>query len=288
MLKEQVGGGITAAEERMEKHLEEKLDSIEKRATVIEQGIEEAAEASDTLKTALCRTEERLSALEDLLKPQQTAQERFTGHYELWRMKRITAIVDHYGESWFRGKSVLELGSGYGDIGFVFSTLGAEVTYAEGRQDNYDVLRRRFPNSRIYHMNCENEWPFPQGEHFDLIIHMGLLYHLNDFQFSLEKCLSHTDELILETEVCDSADPYMVLKTEEEGWDQALDGTGSRPSGAFIERFLSEHGWSYERVMDSRCNALFHVYDWEIENTNTWKNGLRRFWFCKKEGGQVS
>ena len=28
----------------------------------------------------------------------------FDGHYDEWRLKRIRAIVEHYGAEWFRGK----------------------------------------------------------------------------------------------------------------------------------------------------------------------------------------
>jgi len=219
--------------------------------------------------------------LNEYLRPQ---NERFTGHYEYWRAKRVTAIVEHYGEAWFKGKKILELGCGYGDIGHVLMTLGAAVTFAEGRVENCDFLRRRFPKNKVYCMNCENEWPFPEEVHFDLILHMGLLYHLDNLWFVLDHCFQCCDNIVLETEVADSDDPDLILKTDEcaEGWDQSLIGHGSRPSGPCVEKHIQEQGWQYERVTDSRCNAIFHVYDWEVENTKTWRNGLRRFWFCKK------
>ena len=216
------------------------------------------------------------------LRPQ---NERFTGHYEYWRAKRITAIVEHYGEAWFKGKSVLELGCGYGDIGYVLMTLGAQVTFAEGRAENCDYLRRRFPGNPVYFMNCENEWPFAEDAHFDLVLHMGLLYHLDNLWFALDKACACCDDLVLETEVSDSDDENFILKTDENtsGWDQSLIGHGSRPSGACVEKHLTALGWSMQRVTDTRCNALFHTYDWEVKNTGTWRHGLRRFWFCKKE-----
>lgn len=219
--------------------------------------------------------------LDQYLKPQ---NERFAGHYEYWRAKRITAIVEYFGEDWFKGKKILELGCGYGDIGYVFMSLGAEVIFAEGRSENCDYLRRRFPNNQIYYMNCESEWPFAENIHFDLVLHMGLLYHLDNIWFVLDKACLYSDYMILETEVSDSDDENYILKIDEniEGWDQSLIGHGSRPSADYIEKHLESIGWQYERVTDSRCNAHFHVYDWEVENSGTWRDGLRRFWFCKK------
>ncbi len=246
----------------------------------IEHLTEEAELLSANINNSLELLNKRLEVLEYNIKP---APNRFSNHYELWRIRRIATIVDYYGEKWFQGKKILELGCGYGDIGHVFITLGAEVVFAEGRADNCDIVKKRFPNNRVYQMNCENEWPFPENEDFDLIIHMGLLYHLDNFEFSLMKCIGHTENLILETEVCDSSDPNLVLKPDEdsEGYDQAMFGKGSRPSGPYIESYLKRHNWCYERVSDSRCNALFHTYDWTVKNTNTWRDGLRRLWFCK-------
>lgn len=247
-----------------------------------EQSLERYREIALSNSALERKTDHLDKKLQELLEYLAPMPNHFMGHYEYWRMKRVTAIVEYYGESWFRGKKVLELGCGYGDIGHIFATLGAEVVFAEGRAENCEVLRRRYPGSRIYQMNCENEWPFPEDEQFDLILHMGLLYHLNNFEFSLEKCLAHTRRLVLETEVCDSTDPNLILKPIEqsENYDQSLTGQGSRPSAAYLEHFLTVRNWDYEQVKDSRCNAMFHVYDWPVKNTNTWCHGLRRFWFC--------
>lgn len=229
--------------------------------------------------------DELSSKMSSYLAPQ---QERFTGHYEYWRAKRITAIVEHFGEEWFKGKKILELGCGYGDIGYVLMSLGAELVFAEGRAENCDYLRRRFPNNRVYFMNCENEWPFAEDERFDMILHMGLLYHLDNIWFVFDRCCHCCDHIVLETEVSDSDDENYILKIDEnsQGWDQSLMGHGSRPSGAYVEKHLRSLGWSFRRVTDSRCNAQFHTYDWEVKNTGTWRNGLRRFWFCER--GELS
>lgn len=231
---------------------------------------------------------EKFEVLEkDLKRLQQEIRPRpkhFSDHYEYWRAKRITAIVEHYGEEWFKGKKILELGCGYGDIGFVLGTLGAEIIFAEGRKENCDILRERFPNNRIYQVNLENEWPFAEDEKFDMILHLGLLYHLDNFEFSLQKCAQTANHLVIETEVCDSNDENFVLKIDEnsQSYDQSLIGKGSRPSAEFLEKIFLQLGFKFERVKDTRCNALFHRYDWPVKNTKTWEGGLRRFWFCEK------
>jgi len=33
---------------------------------------------------------------------------------------------------------------------------------------------------------------------------------------------------------------------------------------------------------DSDLNSGTHIYDWKIEETKSWKSGLRRFWMIRK------
>ena len=35
-------------------------------------------------------------------------------------------------------------------------------------------------------------------------------------------------------------------------------------------------------VKDGILNSDFHIYDWEITDSEMWKHGLRRFWICWK------
>lgn len=211
---------------------------------------------------------------------------RFRGHYNLWRAKRIVAIINHYGEEFFREKKILELGAGYGDMGNYLKEIGAEVVFAEGRPEHCEVLRHRFPNNKVYQVNLENEWPWQ--EHFDIILNLGILYHLDNFNFLLEMCFAHCDHMILETEVSDSDDPLFVLKIEEDtkSYDQSLIGIGSRPSEYMIEAIIIKNNFIFKKINDDRCNSHFHRYDWKIKNTHAWINGQRRFWFIQKNSIQ--
>lgn len=203
----------------------------------------------------------------------------FSGHYDEWRNRRITAIVSHYGPLWFKGKTVLELGAGYGDIGAALQGIGAQVTCSEAREEHVAKIRRRHPNIEVIKANMEHEWPFTKK--YDLILHLGLLYHLKNINFSVEKSLSNAMFVALETEVCDSDDPNFVLRVTEDktGYDQSFIGIGSRPSAPYVERLFENVGARFDRISDSRCNSYFHTYDWNVTNTGDWCNGLRRFWF---------
>src|SRR5436190_2573113 len=160
----------------------------------------------------------------------------FDGHYDLWRAKRLATIIEWFGPQWFLGKRILEIGAGYGDIGRVFHGLGARVTFSDGRTEYVETMKRRLPMvnpARIVVMDAEHGIPLGP---FDLIVHLGVLYHLDNWQRSLNDAAKRAPFMVLESEVCDSDDPALELKVEERGYDQALHGHGTRPSAAMVEK----------------------------------------------------
>jgi SAM-dependent methyltransferase len=204
---------------------------------------------------------------------------RFASHYVEWRERRIDAIRAHYGDAFFAGRTLLELGCGYGDLGAAFAGLGAVVTCCDARAEHLDVLRERWPDVNAVQADLNREWPF---DRFDIILHLGLLYHLEPTHMSLRLSCRSADHLVLESEVCDASSPDLVVVAPEQGYDQAVDGQGCRPSAARVERILSEEGMAVERLTDGRCNAGIHVYDWPVRDTGRFQHGQRRFWFARK------
>lgn len=203
---------------------------------------------------------------------------RFEHHYREWRDKRVQCVIDHYGTDFFKGKTVLELGCGYGDIGARFAALGADVTCTDAREEHLAALRRRYPFLKTARADLDAEWPFAGT--FDVILHLGTLYHLKHFEQPLIRACASAEHLVLETEVCDSDNPAMILFTSESGYDQAFNGAGNRPSPAYVERVLKQCGMRYELLGTSAYDTKYHTYNWRIQNTNAWKKGLRRIWFA--------
>jgi hypothetical protein len=118
---------------------------------------------------------------------------------------------------------------------------------------------------------------------YDIIIHWGLLYHLNEIENHLENISNICNILLLESEVCDSDNDSYYIDTKEEGYDQAYDLIGIRPSPSYVEKILKQNGFEYKLIVDDDLNSDIHCYNWEIKNTKTWKNGMRRFWICWKD-----
>ena len=214
--------------------------------------------------------------------------------YAYWRIKRLNKMLEIYGEDYFAGKRILELGSGLADIGAFFADLGAEVLCVEGRKETIRLARlkhRKVPRLRIEQHDLEQD--FSHLGRFDLIIHFGLLYHIPDVAGHLKQCFAMSDEIILESVVCDSTDPDKIVLVQGNASviEECLHGTGSRPSPAYVERIAEENGFSVARhfTPDLNVDKLF-VYDWQHRNDGNlggWKN--RRFWrFSRGPGDEAA
>jgi hypothetical protein len=204
-------------------------------------------------------------------------QEFLVDHYFAWRSSRISKLEKLFGRAFFKDKSLLELACGHGHIGEHFSKLGADVTFADGRQILLDIVKQNQGTVKTILIDQDMPWSLPWS--FDIIIHWGVLYHLDNWKADLKTALQYTDLMFLESEVADSDDPDFEIKVDEsEASDQALHRKGSRPTASMIERHLIGIGAEFTRYDDIDLNADFHRYDWEVSNSKTWDHGLRRFW----------
>jgi ubiquinone/menaquinone biosynthesis C-methylase UbiE len=212
----------------------------------------------------------------------------FNDHYVAWRKSRIDVTVQHYGSIFFKDKTLLEIGCGWGDTGNIFSKYGSIVTVSDARKEHVERAARRYPHLTAKVVDAEStEWQYDQN--FDVIIHWGVLYHLKNPAENLELFAKHCKHLVLETEVSDSNDPDNIIFREENtdfetgGWGMAYSGIGCLPSYAWVERELSKN-YEWTRLdRPERANAEFHHYDWKRTNSNGWKSGQRAFWFCKSK-----
>lgn len=207
----------------------------------------------------------------------------FDGHYNDWRVKRINFIEKLYGKSFFRDTTILELGCGHGHIGrYLQNQLGARVTFADSRLEHLDVIKGVMPNADTVCFDQNSPWDL--GRKFDLIIHWGVLYHLDNWRQDLECAVNHSSMIFLESEVCDSEDFEFEIKLPAvEGYDQDCGEYSTRPSAAAIEDKLIECNLLYRRFDSPELNSEFHCYDWESTNSNKWTQGQRRFWIVSND-----
>lgn len=186
--------------------------------------------------------------------------------------RHLATIRAYYGDAWFAGRSVLSLtrDSDPGDIGELAS-LGARVVCVPAGFDP------------------DQAWACGQ---VDLVLHLGLVAQLDASHASLRHACAHAGHLVVETAVCDSHDPALMVSMDSERSRHAPSDPGPRipnpgsrqvfPSPARIERLLTEHGMLFQRLADSRCNGPAQVYDWLATGTGRVTPGQRRLWFARR------
>lgn len=202
----------------------------------------------------------------------------FTQHYDDWRKSRLNTVINLLGIDFFRGKRVLEVGAGYGDLGYELSKLGANVTFSEGRLEHLAVIKQRYPEFEARLDNCEEILDIP---HYDIIVDFGLIYHLENLKQHIINMCEHCDYLLLEGIVAhESDDPDYYRVKSEYGYDQSLTTKGTIASPKYIENILTSCNMSFQRYDLASLNSSFHIYDWKIGDKADVSH--RRFWIAKK------
>jgi SAM-dependent methyltransferase len=212
----------------------------------------------------------------------------FDGKYQDWNQKRIKGILEFYGHKFLYYKKILDLGCGHADISGVFYRLGADVTAVDARQEHLKIVNKKYNGIKTIKADLDSEWPFARN-YFDIVLDLDLLCHLNNYEDHLRKVCSITNHLILETAVCDSDDPNKVILLPENKsiYDASINGVGSRPTAAAIERILTECGMNFRRQDKNRYNSNSYVYDWENKNDDECDINKRRLWFAVKNTSNI-
>lgn len=206
----------------------------------------------------------------------------FEGGYNESRPKRIREIVEHFGEDAFRGKTLLEVGAGYGHIGAVFADeYGAEVLCTDARSEYADMIKEKHPQVDAGVQDLEAPWPYE--DKFDYVLLMGVLHHINPNYVPtlLKEVCAQTDALVLEHEVEDNEDPYKIVAIDRPHYDQAIHKLGCRPTTNYIERILAEEGMQFHRCMDPRLDGPAE-FTWQPGQGSQFGGGARRMWIAWK------
>jgi hypothetical protein len=191
----------------------------------------------------------------------------------------MNGISKYITPGFFKSKTLLELGCGHAHIGNKFHELGAIVTSTDVRDEHLKNVNQMYPHIKTYVLDADKD-DIPDG--YNVILHWGVLYHLEEIETHLEKIAQKCDVLLLETEVSDSDDSTFYISTNEDGYDQAFNGIGIRPSPSYVEKVLEKNGFKFKLIEDPILNTGYHMYDLEIKNTKTWASGWRKFWICWK------
>ena len=216
--------------------------------------------------------------------------------WEAYRVTRAQKLVSILGIDWFENKNILEMGCSSGNIGHYLKSLSANVSYCDVREEVLDLVRDKDPTSDIFVLDQETNWSL--DKHYDLIIHFGLVYNIDNWIADLTKALLHTNILALETATSKySCCSEFKIQSSQYGLHGPGSGTGTLVSSKNIENVFDKEGARYTRYDDADINIGIRRfnYDWKedqrepvIENniiSSWWDNphyGGRRFWIAHK------
>ncbi len=188
------------------------------------------------------------------------------------------------------GKRVLDLGCGYGWWGLKLKQLGAVVTFADGRMSNLEGVKRSDADATVLWLDVESGIiPRP----FDLVLCMGLLYHLGDPQTLLDKVAARTKRMLIDTTCLDHDGEFIVYHREADDVSQfSVTGNACRPSPTWVVNALYRAG--FDKVSDISSSVGNRkpqpgfpglVYDWKYQRTCGWRRGertLRKMFLAEK------
>jgi trans-aconitate methyltransferase len=203
--------------------------------------------------------------------------------YANWTIVRTRKLRTILGDDWFRGKTILDVGCGHGNNGKRLWELGAKVTFTDGRKQYVEKLQREGFDAFV----MDNDKPWTVSGPFDLIVHWGLLYHLDNWKQDLRCAVERAPLICLETTIASSSSvlyEQKTIETEENAQnDNALNGTGTVLSALHVESCLTSLGCTFARYDDEDLDkAARHRYSWKESEVEGHIYGQRRFWFIKR------
>ena len=226
--------------------------------------------------------------------------ETFGGVFNSWRLKRAEKLTSIFGLEWFKGKKILEMGCGYGNFGLYLESLGSKVHFSDARAEVLDKVKSKNPDAVTFVIDQEENWSLE--EHYDLIIHIGILYNLNYWEKDLDSVLKYCDYVVLESAVhkFNNANEYKIVNY---AYSHEFHGParqiGTLTSSLNIEKNIGKNNFTFVRYDDKDLD-LFDpgpiLYSWlEACDENApkygiidswWNNpfceGRRRFWVLSK------
>jgi hypothetical protein len=225
--------------------------------------------------------------------------------YKQWKNKRVKKIINIFGKSWFAKKKILELGACHGDIGIEFLNLGADVIFCDARLESLKDISNKV-HMPVKICELDQNYDYDLEKKFDLILHLGTLYHVENWRNDLKCALRHGDLMILETMV--NPNNNDIEKFCDYGIDNPYDSFNCKTpifSENMVEEFLGSLGCKFFRFDTSDLNTdwrwsndnvmIKHEYDWHskeyenfhgfceyCENDVKYVKHLRRMWLILK------
>lgn len=162
-------------------------------------------------------------------------------HYQRHNQRRLEHLAT-LGLS-IAGSTVLEVGAGIGDHTSFFLDRGCPVVCTEAREENVEILRRRYHNLQVRRLDLDYPDATTIDGLFDIVYCYGLLYHLKKPVEAIEFMALHCRKMLL-LETCVSfAEGESINPCNESAEDptQSVSGQGCRPTRKWVYKELKRH-----------------------------------------------
>ncbi len=137
-----------------------------------------------------------------------------------------------------RLETALDVGCGVGDFSLFLRDFGFRVSALDGRRDNLEEAQRRVENVSFHQADVEDT-SLPTLGSFDLVLCVGLLYHLENPFRAIRNLFALTGRVLIVESMCipdGSTSLYLVDEANLE--DQGLNYVAFYPSeGCLIKMF---------------------------------------------------
>lgn len=141
--------------------------------------------------------------------------------------------------------SALDVGCGVGHFSAMLHQFGFEVNAFEGRAENAEEARCRVTGLKVHVGEVEDISTFGIGS-FDLVLALGLLYHLENPFRVIRQLRAMTRQLLVVESMCvDDPNPVLCLRDEGHDEDQGLRYVAFYPSEACLTKMLYRAGFPF-------------------------------------------
>lgn len=158
-------------------------------------------------------------------------------------------------------KSALDVGAGVGYFARFLHDLGLRVLAVDGREENVAEGRRRHPDIEFVCRDVEEE-SFAELGRFDLVLCVGLLYHLENPFRAIRNLHALTQKVLIVESMCvPGAFPNLELLDEGHVSDQGLQYVAFCPTEPCLVKMLYRAGFP--------CVYRFHSLPDDPQFTST-------------------
>jgi len=142
-------------------------------------------------------------------------------------------------------RTAVDVGCGLGHFAVFLRNLGFDVLALDGRQENVNEAKRRAPEIEFRMANAEDGGIQALGK-FDLVLCLGLLYHLENPFVAVRNLFAMTGKVAILEGVCVPGDePIFAVRDESPTEDQGLRHVALYPSESGLVKLLYRSGFSH-------------------------------------------